>query len=198
MHQLCRTLALAAIGAALMVASASIALAQDYPYSLSYFSNAHATSAPDATLRLVNDGYVSDSSPAGDLCANIYVFDNKEEMAECCSCKITPNGLLTLSVNTNLTTNNLTRGTLVRGVVKVLSTYPNAGVCNPADSAVQPGIHGWLTHLQKSGVGYAQTEEELKDSTLGAAEYSDLEEDCGVLIELGSGFGVCSCADAGR
>ena len=29
MHQLCRTLALAAIGAALMVASASIALAQD-------------------------------------------------------------------------------------------------------------------------------------------------------------------------
>lgn len=200
MHQLCRILALAVVGTALGVAvSTSMALAQDNPYALSYYSNAHTTSAPDATLRLVNDGNVADSAPDGNLCASIYVFNDAEGLEECCSCQITPNGLLTLSVNTNLTTNNLTPGTLTRGVIKVLSSAPTAGLCDPALNPLLPGIRGWLTHVQKAtGTKFAQKDAELTDSTLGDAEFTDLEEDCGVLVELGSGFGICSCTDAGR
>lgn len=205
MHQLCRTLALAVLGAAFVVAvNPSTAVAQetvsvDSVYALSYYSNAHTTGAADGTLRLINDGNVSDSSPAGDLCASIYVFNNAEEMEGCCSCKITPNGLLTLSINNNLTTNNLTPGSLTRGVVKVLSTAPNGGWCSAAAGNLNPGIRGWMTHTQKStGTSFSQTEEELTDASLGQAELADLQEDCGVLIELGSGFGVCSCRDAGR
>jgi len=58
MHQLCRTLALAVLGAAFVVAAnPSTAVAQetvsvDSVYALSYYSNAHTTGAADGTLRL--------------------------------------------------------------------------------------------------------------------------------------------------
>ena len=193
--------AIAIVGLALLL-GAGTAVAQDNVYDLSYFSNAHTTGAPDATLRLVNDGNVSDSSPAGDLCASIYVFDTTEELQECCSCRITPNGILSLSVNTNLTANTLTRRTLNRGVVKVVSSNLSGGTCDATVSVPHIGIRGWLTHIQKGLVvnetqAYATTEEELSDATFGTAEQADLAEDCAVLTELGTGQGICSCADRG-
>jgi hypothetical protein len=170
------------------------AVAQDNVFALSYFSNAHTTGAPDGVLRLVNDGNVADSSPAGDLCASVYVFDSAEQLNECCSCKITPNGILSLSVNTNLTSNTLTGVTPTRGVVKVVSSK---GTCDATAVAPQIGIRASITHPQKgTGTGYQITEEELTDSTYGSAESADLAEDCAVLIELGSGHGVCSCSDS--
>src|ERR1700730_13222639 len=51
-------LAFGALAAALILALGSTpAVAQDAPYALSYFSNAHTTGAPDGVLRLVNDGF---------------------------------------------------------------------------------------------------------------------------------------------
>src|SRR6202011_6397465 len=139
-----------ALAAALILAFVSTpAVAQDAPYALSYFSNAHTTGAPDGVLRLVNDGFVSDASPAGDLCASIYVFDSQEEMNECCSCKITPNGILSLSVNKNLTSNTLTGVLPARGVIKDVSSTPVAGKCDATAQTQQQGIRGWITHPQK-------------------------------------------------
>jgi hypothetical protein len=172
------------------------ALAQDNVYALSYYSNAHTSGAPDAVLRLVNDGNISDASPAGDLCASTFVFDSGEQLNECCSCRITPNGILSLSVNNNLTSHPLTGKVPTRGVVKVISSLPVAGVCDPTSQSPNIGIRGWQTHIQKTASGYSITEEELTDSTLGGAEAGDLAEDCKVLIELGSGAGVCSCIDS--
>ena len=191
-----KSLVFGAMAAALILAVGSTpAVAQDNIFALSYFSNAHTTGAPDGTLRLVNDGTVSDSSPAGDLCASIYVFDSSEELNECCSCRITPNGILSLSVNTNLTSNTLTGKLPTRGVVKVVSSKLSGGSCDAKAVAPQTGIRGWITHVQKGTTAYSLTEEELLDSTYGSAESADLAEDCTVLIELGSGAGVCSCAD---
>jgi hypothetical protein len=193
---MCRTLALVAIAAALVLAMGSTAVAQDNVFALSYFSNAHTTGAPDGALRLVNDGNVSDSSPAGDLCASVYVFDSAEQLNECCSCRITPNGILSLSVNTNLTSNTLTGKTPQRGVVKVVSSTLSGGTCDATASAPQIGIRGWISHPQKGTSTWSITEEELTDSSFGAAEQADLAEDCLVLTELGSGAGICSCADS--
>jgi hypothetical protein len=199
-----KSLAFGATTAALILALGSttamgqqIIASPDNIFALSYFSNAHTTGAPDAALRVVNDGSVSDASPAGDLCASIYVFDSTEELNECCSCKVTPNGILSLSVNKNLTSNTLTGRVPTRGVIKVVSSKPNAGFCDPTAVLPQTGIRGWLTHVQKgTGTGFGQTEEELTDSTYGAAESADLAEDCKVLIELGTGAGICSCTDS--
>ncbi len=181
--------------AAFALAFSSGARAQDVPYALGYYSNANTAGAPDGTLRLVNDGFISDASPAGDLCASIYVFDNNEELQECCGCTVTPNGYLALGVNSNLTSNPLTGRKLTRGVIKVVSSVLP---CNPTVASVDPGIRGWLTHIEKVGTAFQVSVEDLKDSTLGGAEVQDLAEDCGVLIELGSGQGTCSCKDIGR
>jgi hypothetical protein len=189
------------MAAALILALGSTtAVAQsgfDDVYAVSHFSNAHVTGAPDGVLRLVNDGSVSDASPAGDLCASVYVFDSNEELNECCSCKITPNGILSLSVNKNLTSNTLTGVTPARGVIKDVSSLPVAGKCDATAQTQQQGIRGWVTHPQKgTGTTFSITEEELMDSFLSTAEANDLAEDCKVLIELGTGHGICSCKDS--
>jgi hypothetical protein len=191
-----KTWALVSVAAALLLTLGSTtARAQDNLFALSHFSNAHTTGAPDGVLRLVNDGALSDSSPDGDLCAAVYVFDSAEELNECCACRITPNGVLSLSVNTSLTSNTLTNKPPTRGVVKVVSLTPYKGVCTPTSVTPQVGIRGWLTHPQKGTSTWSITEAELTDSTFGDFESVDLPEDCAVLIELGSGAGVCSCAD---
>src|SRR3981081_4180543 len=141
-------LAFGTIAAAMILALGSTnAVAQDHIFALSYFSNAHTRNAPDGVLRVVNDGTLSDASPAGDLCASIYVFDSREELGECCSCRVTPNGILSLSVNNSLTSNTVTGQTLTRGVVKIVSSKPVAGRCDAAAEAPQTGIRGWLTHV---------------------------------------------------
>ena len=190
-------LAFGALAAALILALGSTtAVAQDNIFALSYFSNAHTRGAPDAALRLVNDGFVSDASPGGDLCASIYVFDSREELGECCSCRVTPNGILSLSVNNSLTSNTVTGQTLTRGVVKIVSSKPVAGRCDAAAEAPQTGISGWLTHVQKRTTGYSLTEEDLMDSNLSTLEAADLAEDCQGIIGLGIATGVCSCTDS--
>jgi len=192
-----KSLAFGAMAAALILALGSTAaVAQDNIFALSYFSNAHVTNAPDGVLRVVNDGTLSDASPAGDLCASIYVFDSKEELNECCSCRVTPNGILSLSVNTNLTSNTLTGKSPTRGVIKVVSSKLSGGTCDARVVAPQTGIRGWITHVQRGTTTYSLTEEELLDSTYGSSESADLAEDCTVLVELGTGQGVCSCTDS--
>jgi hypothetical protein len=62
-----------------------------------YFSNANTSGAPDATVRLTNPG-----TAAGNMCASMFVFDENQELTECCSCLLTPDGLRTLSVNVDL------------------------------------------------------------------------------------------------
>ena len=136
-----KSLVFGAMAAALILALGSTtAVAQtgfDDVYAVGHYANAHVAGAPDGVLRLVNDGTLSDASPDGDLCASIYVFDAAEQLAECCSCKITPNGILSLSVNNSLTSNTVTGQTLTRGVVKIVSSKAVAGRCDPAADAPQ-------------------------------------------------------------
>jgi len=173
------------------------AAAQDDAYDVGYYANAGATGAPSAQLRLTNDGF----SEAESLCASIYVFDNTEEMKECCTCEITANGYLDLSVSTNLLGNILDHGTRpTRGIIKVVSSYPNSGVCSATSYDYVSGIKGWLTHVEKGATAgtFSLTETPLTDSYLSETElYTNLEETCTFVQSLGTSTGVCSCADAG-
>jgi len=82
-----------------------------------YFSNANTSGAPDGTVRLTNP-----NTSGGNIWAAIYVFDPNQEMSECCECRLTPDGLRTLSVNSDLTSNPLTPVTLSTGLIKIVST----------------------------------------------------------------------------
>ncbi len=183
-----------------LVLGVGTAAAQDYAYDVGYYANVGATGAPSAHLRLTNDGF----SDAENLCAAIYVFDNTEEMKECCSCEITANGYLDLSVGTNLLGNILDHGTKpTRGIIKVVSTlFFTPLVCSasmePFDA--EPGIKGWLTHVEKGATSgtFSLTETPLTDSYLSDDEMEvNLVATCAMVQSLGSGTGVCSCADAG-
>jgi len=164
-------------------------------YFVTYYSNANTVGAPDGTLRLVNDGDASTSQtegkPNGNLWASIYVFDDSQELQECCNCFISADGLLSESVDTNLTANELTgRAERSRGVIKVISSSSN----DPTNNVLTPGLRGFMTHIQHTtGAGYAVTEAPLADSNLVSAEQTALQESCSFAITLGSGYGVCSC-----
>ena len=118
-------------------------------YFVTYYSNANTTGAPDGTLRIVNDGAEATMAPEGvengTLWAAIYVFDDSQEMRSCCACLITSDGLLSESVNKELTANEFTgRGEMARGVIKVISSVNN----DPTDPSPAPGLRGWMTHIQ--------------------------------------------------
>lgn len=152
-----------------------------------YFSNAHTTGAPDGTLRLTNPG-----TAPGNVCANIFVFDADQELSECCSCFLSPDGLRTLSVNTDLTSDPLTGVILSTGVIKMVSTTLTVGTCPlPTNLNPIPALRAWETHIQNAG--FAETETAASDATLSAGEVSRLKSECNAVKIVGSGAGVCSC-----
>jgi hypothetical protein len=172
-----------------LVVFAGLAQAQD-PYKVDYFSNANTGGAPDGTLRLDNPGGASYAN----LCADIFVFDSFEELSECCSCLETPDGLRTLSVNTDLTANPLTGVVLSTGVIKVVAAATTAGACpvpTHITTVANGEVKGWATHIQNSN--FAITETASQDSYLSSAEESNLAKQCGAIVKVGSGKGICTC-----
>lgn len=188
MKQLCRMLPVLVL-ALLVLALTSAAMAQTDVYKVNYFSN-NAAPAPDATVRIDNPGLTY-----GNLCAMVYVFDADQQLSECCGCVETHNGLRTLSVRFNLTSNPLTGVVSRNGVIKVVSAAVNNSPCDPT-SNVSPkqNLRVWVTHIQNPvGSAYPITETESSDSTLGATELANLQAQCAFIGILGSGQGVCTC-----
>jgi hypothetical protein len=147
-----------------------------------YFSNANTAGAPDGTFRITNPG-----TSGGNIWAAIYVFDPNQELTECCECLLTPDGLRTLSVNTDLTGNPLTGVTLSTGLIKVVSTSGT----NAARLFPVAAIRSWTTHIQNSN--FAETETASQDATFSTAEQGRLQAECSAIELDGSGKGICSC-----
>ena len=162
-----------------------------------YFANANTAGAPDATVRLTNPGTIESVSKSGaysntNICAAIYVLDPNQELSECCSCLLSPDGLRTLSVDVDLTAKPLTGVILSTGLIKVVSTPTVDGVCPlPSSLSPTPAIRAWATHIQNSN--FAITETACQDAALSSAEVRRLEGECyAIQIDSGSG-GVCTC-----
>ena len=191
---------------ALLALAAVPSFAQTGSYLVDYFSNNPGPNGiADQQVRLVNYGAAGTplTTPAGDVCANIYVFDANQEMVACCSCRITPNGLLTLSVANQLTQNPVTSVVPVNGDIKIVSTAAvgSAG-CTPLsyNGGILDSVVGFGTHLQTSGgsaVGTFITETNIPWATLSAAENGFLTQGCQFARYLGSGKGVCTCPPTG-
>ena len=185
-------------------------------YLVDYFSNnAGPGGAADQSIRLVNFGLGGTplTSPVGDVCANVYVFDANQEMVSCCSCRITPNGLLTLSIANGLTNNPVTSVVPVNGDVKIISTQAQGTTaCTPLtyNGGFFPSTSGFGTHLQTSGgtgAGTYITETPLTNDFMAlpavvetvnsidgqAGEFGFLLQACQYARYLGSNKGVCTC-----
>jgi hypothetical protein len=178
---------------ALMLGGNALAQGDNSVYFTTYYSNANTSSAPDGTVRIINDG-----DTGANLWAAIYVFDDSQELQECCACVITPDGLLSESVDKNLTANALTGKVNTRGVIKVISSASG----DPTNAVPTAGLRAWATHVQVSGtvvskpkgatpLTYSLTETKFADSNLVGAEQTLLQELC-YFDALLSGS-PCSC-----
>lgn len=207
-----RTFGLLAVSMTFTAALSTDAFAQESAKTFGYYTNAN-TLAPDSRMSVVNPGSVSGFEPAGDRCANIYVFSSDQQMLECCSCKVTPDGLLTLSVNTDLTNNSLTSAVPRSGAIKIVSSaVPPSGLCESvvtgiptitvpvASTAYTPsGLLGsWITHANDNGSnGWSVSETNFFPAALAENELHKLQAQCDAIALDASGHGICTCGSAG-
>ena len=144
------------------------------------------------------------ASVTGALCANVYAFSPDEQIVSCCSCPVTPNGLVGYSVRDDIIANRLIGAVPGAVVIKLLATAPVGGTCvNSAASDVPlaTGMVAWGTKLHL-GVGtisannpsprYSVTETPFTSSTLTAGELNRVRASCSFVLSEGSGSGVCS------
>ncbi len=155
----------------------------------------------DNIIRLIDpngcgNGFVSNDNCANEAlqCALIYVFDDDQEMGECCPCLLTGNGLLTISVRNNLVDNwALATQDNSRGTIIVIGSLG----CDPTQPAFTEGasnLVGSITHDQSIDGRLKLTEIPLFDQGGGeTVNNTYLGAECASLLGNGSGSGSCFC-----
>jgi len=161
-------------------------------------NNAGSESTPpcDPINNAVCSPVVSD--PIGDICANVYVFAEDQQLIACCACPLTPNHLRTLSTVNDLISNTLTPGVPIGVTVALLASDGSSGSCNPASPGdLAPGLRAWGTTLHAlPGGGYGVTETPFAHAALSPTEFAKLTSYCGFIQADGSSYGICkSCAN---
>lgn len=156
-------------------------------FTVSYFD---ATSGIDSTIRVTNPAITGQ-----DLCAMVYVFNQDQQMSECCGCAVSQDGLLTLSLNKNLLNNPLTGVKSKSGTVLLIASDEGSTTSCNASSITPAGmVIAWTTHLPQSASGLmSSSEEPLSNSPLSPTLSAALQAQCSFVQQLGSGQGVCSC-----
>ncbi len=140
--------------------------------------------------------------PVGNICINAYAFSPDEQLISCCSCLVTPNGLNSLSVREDLTSNTLTGVRPNSVVIKLLASQPVGSTCNAATPNFMnfaPGMHAWGTTIHPGPTGKLEvTETPFSNATLHEQELLRLTGLCANNLGNGSGFGICrTCRNSG-
>jgi hypothetical protein len=181
----------------------------------------------DNIIRLVNPNGAANGNLAGarpqPVCAMFYVFDDDEEMGECCGCPLSSAQLATFSVEKNLTSDWALQGgeagDQANGAIAVIAASPNSlltcsgqsGACHGGcDPTNVPGYSVTSTNNLLGSVTHNQVTVSLSSGTLveisGITEtvLSDdgggdpinliyLQEQCGALVGNSTGGGICNC-----
>ena len=207
-------------------------------YQLNYFDVATAFSASaggyggpgnsggagDALLRIVDAGNFKvpmvettdklatpeDEHVPGDVCANIYVYNDTQEQMECCSCPLTANSLQTFSVINNLTSNPFNpKESLSAGVIKIVGSSGACSNSSTATTAAGPytiagGLHEWINHTEAmfsplGGVIQGTSVDEFTNAVLDAGERAHLQAGCAAIndanLHASEAIGICICGN---
>jgi hypothetical protein len=185
---MCFVLATAAYGQA-------IAGAPDDAFQVRYASNLNVG---DSVINITNAGTQNTVGGAlTNICANVYTFSPDEQLISCCSCTVTPNALVSLSVRNDLISNTLTPAVPNSIVVKLVATAGTS--CNASNvpaANLAAGMRAWGTTLHAGPVAqtYALTETAFDKAGISAAELARITSFCGFIQANGSGYGICrSC-----
>ena len=189
----------------------------DTPYQIRYVSNLNLG---DSVINITNSGANgaglaagTTAATTGAICVNVYAFSPDEQMISCCSCPVTPNGLVSLSARRDLVNNTLTPAVPTSIVVKLMASTPKGGSC--AGSAASPstpvsGMLAWGTTVHAgavTGSAAVVTETPFLPATLsggpgvpefaGIGEFTRLTQLCTFINANGSGFGICNSCRLG-
>src|SRR5271165_4305253 len=125
----------------------------------------------DSFVDFTNSGATVANGVSQNLCINLYTFDPQEELISCCTCTVTPNGLVSLSAVKSLISNPLTPAIPTAVVIKAVAS---TGACNA--SAVGKLAHGLLAwgstlhqNTSTAAPSYAVTETAFSYADLSAA-----------------------------
>jgi len=128
-------------------------------------------------------------------------------VVSCCSCPVTPNGLVSLSAQRDLINNPLfARGPTSSVVIKLVATLPVGFTCtnsaaNVATATLANGMVAWGTtvHANSSAAAgtYAVTETAFTGNSLSASELARLANTCSFALAQGSGNGICNFCRSG-
>jgi hypothetical protein len=189
---------------------AAFAQGADTPFQVRYASN---LPIGDSVVNATNTGAsstVAFPTQNGNICMNVYTFSPDEQLISCCTCPITPDGLVSLSARNDLISNTLTPGVPTSIVIKLLGSLQGTGTCNAATvgtgaNVLATGLAAWGTTIHALPVTpgspattYGVTETAFTPSTLSAAELTRITTLCGFIQTNGSGFGICrSCRFGG-
>ena len=193
----------------------------DSPFQVRYASN---LTQGDSLVNITNTGVNGASlygpgfgTAAGNICVNVYAFSPDEQLISCCSCLVTPNGLVNVTANRDLVSNTLTGIRPNSIVIKLLATGAGAGYSGTSCSnsaalagsgafPIAAGMLAWGTTLHSStaidpppaGTAFSITETPFLPATLSAAEFASITNRCTNIIGNGSTFGICrSCRQGG-
>ena len=190
-----------------VVAFAQPNVTVDTQYQVRYVANLNLG---DSVVNITNSGARgaglaagTTAATTGAICVNVYAFSPDELMISCCSCPVTPNGLVSLSARRDLVNNTLTPAVPTAIVVKLLASTPVGGSCsgsaaNPA--ALTSGMLAFGTTVHAgaaAGSDAAITETQFLPATLSAGELARLSSLCTFINANGSGFGICSTCRLG-
>ena len=186
---------LAVVGLLVLVPNA--AFAQATYYVDYYANNAGPAGTFDQIVRIINVGVGGTpmTSPVGDICADIYVFDANQELIACCDQLITPNGLDSASVGNQLTNNPVTSVVPPAGVIKIATTPAPCGTPLTAADASLAVV--FATHLQVTGGATFVTETQILSSPLSVVEAEFLPQACSFARYVGSGRAFCTSSTPG-
>ncbi len=175
-------------------------------YQVSYAANLNIG---DSVVNVTNDGTnggVIGAGTLGNLCANVYVFDPQEEEIGCCTCLVTPNGLNSLSVKSDLISNNLTPAVPTSITISLIASQPTADltgnltVCNPATGVVGNvqgnGLVAWGNTLEPTATPgtFNAVPAPFLSAGLSPSELAGVTSACNFIQADGTGYGICkSC-----
>ena len=208
------TLAMIVMAQALHAQTATL----DGSFQTKFFPNLWAG---DSVINIGNTGASARGTTAlgspigGTLCVNFYAFSPDEEMESCCTCSITPNGVVTTTAR-HFISRALTLGVPPSLTIKLVATVPPiGGRCDassplpplptfPAAGALAPGLIAFGTNIHAAPVGgsltqstFETTETAFTPASLSTPELTRVASICGFILANGSGFGVCPGCAAG-
>jgi len=191
------------------------------PSQQGYGGPGHSGGNGDALLHIVDVGNFEADPTGGDLCANIYVFDDDQEMQECCSCKLTADSVQTFSTINDLTANPQFSSPLGVGVIKIVTTNIGFGCINGTATggtlgtagSIQPmwlaeGLTSWINHAESiasnnpgftppfgfvTSTSVSHVERALLDSGELTSTNHGLVPACANIELHASGRGICHC-----